>query len=125
MYQFVRRANVLPEYYCQCSNLLDKAYLLPCGHTVCHMCEEYCSSCRKQSGGRTRDYFVSSLINSQQVVCQGEGCAWNGPLDQYEFHRGNCNPVPVEDFCKSLLDSIELTMGEDCTFGGRMTVCPN
>lgn len=99
------------KYLCsECKNILRRPFQAQCGHRYCSYClkkiissgPQKCAACIQEgiyepdvsvleSSSTFPDNAARREVESLQVLCIHEGCAWKGTLKEYEScHEGSC-----------------------------------
>jgi len=97
--------KVCKYFFCTiCTNVMDKASSLPCGHEFCEQClidslkiNPCCPLCRSKNTDFVPSFEKRSRIMSSEVKCVYKECPFTTTLSRIKAHEQNCkyNPANV------------------------------
>lgn len=95
--------KVCKYFFCTiCTNVMDKASALPCGHEFCEQClidslkiNPSCPLCRSKNIDFVPSFEKRSRIISLEVKCIHKNCPFTSPLSRIKTHEQNCQYNPT------------------------------
>ncbi|VDD74716.1 unnamed protein product [Mesocestoides corti] len=99
---FIRPSAISPHLFCViCSEVFNRPYRAPCGHSFCHACicawlknGACCPIDRKRLtvSQLHHDFILENIIGDYVVACpwRSSGCSYVGPLCQLASHKKDC-----------------------------------